>query len=31
VELTLSTRDEEHCAEVLQRLADWGYEAERLR
>jgi threonine dehydratase len=31
VELTLSTRDEEHCAEVLQRLADWGYEAERVR
>jgi threonine dehydratase len=31
VELTLSTRDEEHCAEVLQHLADWGYEAERVR
>ena len=31
VELTLATRDEEHCAEVLQHLADWGYEAERVR
>jgi threonine dehydratase len=31
VELTLATRDEEHCAEVLQHLGDWGYEAERVR
>jgi threonine dehydratase len=31
VELTLATRDEEHCRHVLRLLADWGYEAERLR
>jgi threonine dehydratase len=31
VELTLGTRDEEHCVELLGRLAEWGYEAERLR
>jgi threonine dehydratase len=31
VELTLATRDEEHCSHVLGLLADWGYEAERLR
>jgi threonine dehydratase len=31
VELTLVTRDEEHCSHVLRLLADWGYEAERLR
>ncbi len=31
VELTLGTRDEEHCRELLGRLTDWGYEAERLR
>jgi len=31
VELTLGTRDEEHCRELLDRLAEWGYEAERLR
>jgi threonine dehydratase len=31
VELTLATRDEEHCRHVLALLADWGYEAERLR
>jgi threonine dehydratase len=31
VELTLVTRDEEHCRHVLRLLADWGYEAERLR
>lgn len=31
VELTLGTRDEEHCRELLQRLAEWGYGAERLR
>ena len=30
VELTLQTRDEEHCLEVLDRLEEWGYEAERL-
>ena len=31
VELTLQTRDEEHCAEVLERLEEWGFRAERLR
>ena len=31
VELTLSTRDEEHCDELLGFLAEWGYEAERVR
>jgi threonine dehydratase len=31
VELTLATRDEDHCRQVLRLLADWGYEAERLR
>jgi threonine dehydratase len=31
VELTLATRDEEHCAEVLERLAAWGYAVERVR
>ena len=31
VELTLATRDEEHCSHVLRLLGDWGYEAERLR
>jgi hypothetical protein len=31
VELTLGTRDEEHCSEVVARMADWGYAAERLR
>jgi threonine dehydratase len=31
VELTLATRDDEHCEELLGRLADWGYAAERLR
>jgi threonine dehydratase len=31
VELTLATRDEEHCDELLARLADWGYSTERLR
>jgi threonine dehydratase len=31
VELTVSTRDEEHCAELLRLLAEWGYDAERLR
>jgi threonine dehydratase len=31
VALTLATRDEEHCLELLERLAGWGYESERLR
>jgi threonine dehydratase len=31
VELTLATRDEEHCEELLARLAEWGYSTERLR
>jgi threonine dehydratase len=31
VELTLATRDEEHCAEVIQRMAEWGYAVERVR
>jgi threonine dehydratase len=31
VELTLSTRDEEHCTELLARLAEWGYPSERVR
>jgi threonine dehydratase len=31
VELTLQTRDEDHCAHVLARLREWGYEVERLR
>ena len=31
VELTVATRDEEHCEQLLQLLADRGYEAERLR
>lgn len=31
VELTLATRDEEHCAELLVRMAGWGYDVERLR
>jgi threonine dehydratase len=30
VELTLGTRDEAHCTELLERLAEWGYEVERL-
>ncbi len=30
VDLTLQTRDEEHCAEVLARLAEWGYDVERI-
>jgi threonine dehydratase len=30
VELTLATRDEEHCEELLVRLADGGYETERV-
>jgi threonine dehydratase len=31
VELTLTTRDAEHCAEVLAALEGWGYPVERLR
>jgi threonine dehydratase len=31
IELTLGTRDEAHCAELLERLAGWGYEVERLQ
>jgi threonine dehydratase len=31
VELTLQMRDEEHCAELLARLREWGYEVERVR
>jgi threonine dehydratase len=31
VELTLGTRDEEHCRELLARMAEWRYEVERLR
>jgi threonine dehydratase len=31
VELTLGTRDEAHCSELLERLAQWGYAVERLR
>jgi threonine dehydratase len=31
VELLLQTRDEEQCLEVLARLREWGYPAERLR
>jgi threonine dehydratase len=30
VELTLATRDDEHCDELLARLADWGYAPERV-
>jgi len=31
VELTLSTRDEEHCTALLDALRKQGYEVERLR
>jgi threonine dehydratase len=31
VELTLAMRDEEHCGDLLARLAELGYEVERLR
>ncbi len=31
VELTLGTRDEAHCGELMARMAEWGYEVERLR
>jgi hypothetical protein len=30
VELTLATRDEEHCASLLAAMRDWGYAVERL-
>jgi threonine dehydratase len=30
VELTLATRDDEHCEELLARLAAWGYATERV-
>jgi threonine dehydratase len=30
VELTLATRDDEHCEELLARLAEWGYATERV-
>jgi threonine dehydratase len=30
VELTLTTRDEEHCAQVVAALEGWGYPVERL-
>ena len=31
VELTLATRDEEHCLTLLDRMRDWGYPVDRLR
>jgi hypothetical protein len=31
VELTLAMRDDEHCDELLARLADWGYDTERMQ
>jgi len=31
IELTLATRDAEHCDEVLGRMRDWGYAVTRLR
>ena len=31
VELTLITRDEEHCAVLLDTMRSWGYGVERLR
>jgi threonine dehydratase len=31
VELTLATRDEEHCAELLETMRRWGYQVERIR
>jgi threonine dehydratase len=30
VELTLATRDDAHCDELIARLADWGYPTERV-
>jgi threonine dehydratase len=31
VELTLATRDQEHCTAVLEAMARWGYDVERVR
>ena len=31
VELTLATRDRDHCAALVDSMRRWGYEAERLR
>lgn len=31
VELTLATRDDEHCAALLETMRGWGYPVERLR
>ena len=31
VELTLATKHEEHCGEVLDRMQEWGYAVERVR
>ena len=31
VELTLQTRDEEHCADLVRAMHEWGYPVERLR
>lgn len=31
IELTLATRDEEHCGALLAEMRSWGYEVERLR
>jgi threonine dehydratase len=31
IELTLLTRDEEHCEALLTQRRGWGYEVERLR
>lgn len=31
IELTLLTRDEPHCREILELMAGWGYPAERVR
>jgi len=31
IDLTLLTRDEEHCEGLLRQMREWGYEVERLR
>jgi threonine dehydratase len=31
VELTLATKHEQHCGEVLERMREWGYSVERVR
>jgi threonine dehydratase len=31
VELTLITRDQEHCTSLMERMREWGYPAERVR